>query len=97
MAGKTWFFVHLQVPALSDVRTKADGCRIRSVSVVATYPYYVRKSSTVKQRNNKKQPYDTGWHHCALSEFRQTDIPGGAFILGCENGKACYSAALTGN
>ena len=95
MTGKTWFLVHLQVPALSNIRTKADGCQIRSVSVIATYPYHVRKSSTVKQRNNEKHLYATGWH-CALPEFRHTGPPGGAFILGCQKGKACYRATSSG-
>ena len=56
---------------------------------------YVRKSSTVKQQNNEKQPYAIGWQ-CALPEFRHTGPPGGAFILGRQKGKACYRAASAG-
>ena len=93
-AGNTWFLVYLEVPALSGVRTKTDGCQIRSDSVHATYPYHVRKFSTVKQQNNETQPYATGWH-CALPESRHTGPPGGAFILWYQKGKACYSAAST--
>ena len=49
----------------------------------------------MRQRNNKKQPYATGWHY-ALPEFRHTGTPGEAFILGCQKGKVCYRATLAG-
>ena len=64
------FLVHLQVLALSDFRTKTDGCRLRSVqwSQHILIPY-VRKSSTVKQQNNEKQPYATG----GIVHFRNFD------------------------
>ena len=87
-ARKTWFLVHLQVPALFHIQTKADCCEILSISVVATYPYHVRKSSTVKQQNNEKQP-DLRYRSCTLLSVGYC----GWLCQGCIGHCSCCSPA----